>query len=199
MKERLLRLAVALVALGLPGVVAAQGLGDTAARERERREKEKQAKQGEAAPVYTDHDLDAIRPPDADDDSEEDDDATASRSSGGSGREERPSRPGARIPGRDDPLRPYQDELSNAQAEVDRIEDRMRELSGKLNPMSRDYIYGAAQSVDAAGEELRIKAELNELEGRLIEARQELAAATESMQAAREGREPTPPTGGELH
>ena len=197
MNARTLGLAFVVASLGLPAVAAAQGLGDTAARERERRQKEQPAKTGEEAPVYTNHDLDAIRPPDADDDSEDDD--TAASEAGDSRREERPSRPAGRIPGRDDPLRPHQDAVSNAQAEVDRIEARIRELNGKLNPMSRDYIYGAAQSVDAAGEELRVKAELSELEGRLAQARQDLAAATESMRAAREGREPAPRTGGELH
>jgi chromosome segregation ATPase len=76
---------------------------------------------------------------------------------------------------------------------VDRIEAQIRELNGKLNPMSRDYIYGAAQSVDAASEELRIRAELNELEERLAEARRDLAVATESMRAAQQGREPNLP------
>jgi chromosome segregation ATPase len=190
---RTLGLAFVVAALGLPAVAVAQGLGDTAARERERREKEEQAKKGEEAPVYTNHDLDAIRPPDSDDDDSDEDDAAASEA-GDARREERPSRPAGRIRGRDDDLRPYRDGVSNAQAEVDRIERQLRELSGKLNPMSRDYIYGAAQSVDAAGEELRIKAELNELQGRLVEARQDLAVATESMQAAREGREPNLPS-----
>jgi hypothetical protein len=53
--------------------------------------------------------------------------------------------------------------------------------------MSRDYIYGAASSGDAANQELQVRAELNELEGRLGEARRNLAAAT----AVQEGREPS--------
>jgi chromosome segregation ATPase len=187
MMAPVLRLALVLAALGLPAAVAAQGLGDTAARERERREKEQQAKKGEEAPVYTNHDLDAIRPPDADDDSE-DGDSTASEAS--DSREETPSRPVGRIRGRDDDLRPYRDGLSNAQAEVDQIQAQIQELNGKLNPMSRDYVYGAAQSGDAAGEEIRIKNELAELEERLGEARRDLAVATEALQAARDGREP---------
>jgi chromosome segregation ATPase len=188
MMAPVLRLALVLAALGLPAAVAAQGLGDTAARERERREKEQQAKKGEEAPVYTNHDLDAIRPPDADDDSE-DGDSSASEASD-SGREEAPSRPAGRIRGRDDDLRPYRDGLSNAQAEVDQIQDQIQELNSRLNPMSRNYVYGAAQSGDAAGEEIRIKNELAELEERLGDARQDLAVATEALQAARDGREP---------
>jgi len=182
-----LRLVFALAALGLPAAVAAQGLGDTAARERERREKENQAKKGEEAQVFTNHDLDAIRPPDADDDSEEDD---AGASGASDSREERPSRPAGRIRGRDDDLRPYRDGVSGAQAEVDQIQAQIQELNSRLNPMSRNFIYGAAQSGDAAGEEIRIKGELAELEERLGQARQNLAAATESLQAARDGREP---------
>jgi hypothetical protein len=191
MRARALHLTFVLTFLGLPPAVAAQGLGDTAARERERREKESQTKKGEATPVYTNHDLDAIRPAGADDDSDEDDAAVSE--AGDSGRGARPSRPVGRIRGRDDDLRPYRDGVSNAQAEVDRIERQIQELNGRLNPMSRDYIYGAAQSGDAAGEELRIRAELAELEERLVDARRNLAVATETMQAARDGREPNLP------
>lgn len=193
MTLRTLGLALVVAVLGLPVGVAAQGLGDTAARERERREREKPAKKGDEAPVYTNDDLAAFRPPGADDDSEGEDAADSGSSRGTRTRETRPSRPTGGIRGRADDLRPYRDELSSAQAQVDGIEARIRELNGKLNPMSRDYIYGAAASVDAASEELRIKAELNELEERLAEARRNLAAATESMQAAREGREPDLP------
>jgi hypothetical protein len=74
---------------------------------------------------------------------------------------------------------------------VDSIEKRIRELNDRLNPMSRDYVYGAARSGDAAGEELRIKQELSELEERLVRARQDLARANEGLGAAREPRAPS--------
>ena len=62
----------ALLVLGIPGLAAPQGLGETAAREKERRDKESQGKEKEPAPAYTNHDLDAIRPPEAESDDEED-------------------------------------------------------------------------------------------------------------------------------
>ena len=50
--------------LALPAGAAAQGLGDTAAREREKRAKEAQAKKADAK-VFTNEDLAAGRPPEA--------------------------------------------------------------------------------------------------------------------------------------
>jgi hypothetical protein len=44
--------------------------------------------------------------------------------------------------------------------------------------MSRDYVYGEARNVDAANEELRIRAELNELENDLRRARQDLSGVS---------------------
>jgi len=174
MTGREVALVAALLALGIPGLAAAQGLGETAARERERREKESKEKGEESGPAYTNHDLDAIRPPEAKSDSEDDSGDDAASSSTSPRREERP-RPSGRVRGRDDPGRQRRDEVSRAQAEVDGIEARIRELNGKLNPMSRDYVYGEARNVDAANEELRIRAELNELENDLRRARQDLS------------------------
>lgn len=175
MTGREVALVAAILALGIPGLAAAQGLGETADRERERREKESQEKKGEeSGPVYTNHDLDAIRPPEAKSDSEDDSGDDAASSSASPRREERP-RPSGRVRGRDDPDRQRRDEVSRGQAEVDGIEARIRELNGKLNPMSRDYVYGEARNVDAANEELRIRAELSELEDDLRRARQDLS------------------------
>ena len=178
MTGRDVALVAAILVLGIPGLAAAQGLGETASKERERREKESQEKGKESAPAYTNHDLDAIRPPGAKSDSEDDSGDDAASSSASPRREERPSRPSGRVRGRDDPDRQRRDEVSGAQAEVDGIEARIRELNGKLNPMSRDYVYGEARNVDAANEELRIRAELSELEDDLRRARQDLSEVT---------------------
>ena len=174
MTGRDVALVAALLVLGIPGLAAAQGLGETADRERERRAKESQETGKESAPVFTNHDLDAIRPPEAKSDSEDDSEDEAASSSASPRREER-RRPSGRVRGRDDPGRQRRDEVSRAQAEVDGVEARIRELNGKLNPMSRDYVYGEARNVDAANEELRIRAELNELEDDLRRARQDLS------------------------
>ncbi|MCG6922510.1 MAG: hypothetical protein PVJ73_02955 [Acidobacteriota bacterium] len=173
MSARGVALAVALLALGIPRLAAAQGLGETAAQERARRES--QAKAKEETPVYTNNDLDAIRPPEAESDDEDGGDEGASASNTSPRREESRPRPSGRVRGRDDPDRNRRDEVSRAQARVDQIEARIRELNGRLNPMSRDYIYGDASNVDAANEELRIRQELNDLEQELRQARQDLS------------------------
>jgi chromosome segregation ATPase len=181
-------LVAALLSLGAAGLVAGQGLGDAAARERARRAKGNTEKRKDAAPAYTNSDLDAISPPE--EESESEGEEAASETSSARRAPQRP-RPSGSVRGRDDALRSYRDDVSAAQAQVDRIETRIRELNGKLNPMSRDYIYGAAQSGDAAGEELRVRAELNDLEEQLADARRDLANATEALNAAQEGRQPS--------
>jgi hypothetical protein len=178
MTAREVALAVALLALGIPGLAGAQGLGETAAQERERREKKSQGKAKEEAPVYTNHDLDAIRPPEAESDDEDDQDDGASASSTSPRRAPSRPRPSGGVRGRDDADRSRRDAVSRAQSQVDQIEARIRELNGRLNPMSRDYVYGEASNVDAANEEIRIREELSGLENELRQARRDLSDAS---------------------
>ena len=196
---RTLLLACALLVLGWPGALEAQGLGDFADRERARRTSEAKDEKAEPA-VYTDHDLKAYRPPDADDD----DDDEGDDGSGGGGRDsdsededeedeedpveaERRRADRQRVRGRTDPNRAQRDDASRAQAEVDQLQARIRTLNGKLNPMSRDYIYGQAQSVDAANQEIQIRQELTQLEGALTDARQDLVEAKSELSDADRG------------
>ena len=176
MSARQAAFAVTLLALGIPGLAVAQGLGETAAQERERRERESRGKAKQETPVYTNHDLDAIRPPEAE--SNEEDDEAEGASAASPRREESSPRPSARVRGRDDADRRRRDEVSRAQTQVDRIEAQIRELNGRLNPMSRDYVYGEASNVDAANEEIRIRQQLSELEDELRQARSELSAVS---------------------
>lgn len=189
------RFLLALVVLGMPAVLAAQGLGDFAARERARRATEAKAEKVDPLPVYTDDDLKAYRPADAEDDGDDEDNAGGSEE-GQSGenespedreRDERRQADRQRVRGRSDPNRAQRDEASRAQSEVDQIEARIRVLNGKLNPMSRDYIYGQAQSVDAANEEIQVRQELSNLEGRLGDARQDLVEAQSELSSADSG------------
>jgi uncharacterized protein YukE len=180
-------LAWAIAILSLPAAVAAQGLGDTAARERVRRESESQDKKADTRPVYTNNDLKVYRPAGGEDDENEEGegdevDTAAEREARD---EERRSR--SRVRGRTDPNRAQRDEAGRAQSEVDQIEARIRRLNGKLNPMSRDYIYGQARSVDAANEEIQVRQELSELEERLRDARQDLANASDELSNADRG------------
>jgi hypothetical protein len=178
MSAREVALAAVLLVLGVPGVVGAQGLGETAAQEKERRERESKETENEPAPVYTNDDLKAFRPPGAESDDEDESGGEVSPSSAASSRGPSRPRPSGRVRGRDDPDRDRRDEVSRAQAQVDQIEARIRELNGRLNPMSRDYVYGEASNVDAANEELRIREELNELEQELRQARRDLSEVT---------------------
>ena len=164
-----------LAALAAPAALA-QGIGDVAARERDSREKS--GKKAETGPVFTNDDLDARRPPGSERD---DDDAREATESSTEERRE----PERRYERRDADTAEQTQAVNRAQAEVDSIEKRSRELNGRLNPMSRDYVYGAA------AEELRIKQELRELEDRLVRARQDLARANQGLGAAREPRAPS--------
>ena len=195
MSARRCVLAAVFVSLGIPGWVAAQGLGETAARERDRRAKEAREKSQEPGQVYTNDDLKAIHPPgeepseSAESSSSTDEDTTAEPS-----RSRRRGRIAVSPRGGRDGEDGQGERLQRAQQRVDQLESRIQELNGKLNPMSMDYIYGAAQTGDVASEELRIRAELNDLETQLAQARQELAAAQEARSAAPTTSEPSPPS-----
>jgi len=195
MSLRLFLLTCAFALLGWPTALAAQGLGDHAARERARRASETKDQQADPRPVYTDHDLKAYRPAGSEDD-EDDEEGEAGQDerdgeddgSEDEAREERRRDDRQRVRGRNDPNRAQRDDASQAQSRVDQMEARIRELNGKLNPMSRDYVYGQARSVDAANEEIQIRQELSDLEGQLQGARQDLVAADAELSSADRGR-----------
>jgi hypothetical protein len=166
-----------LLAVALPALGAAQGLGDVAVRE-----KAKRAKQAKAEPkVFTNQDLDAGRPP-------------STPGSGNAGAAaEAASEPSPPEPAADDRMaqeRPLLDAITSAQTNVSSIEARIKELGDKLNPMSGSFIYGATGSNDA-NEELRVRDEMRQAEAQLVEARQALAAANQAVQDSRQGRAPT--------
>ncbi len=186
MSTRRLALLLALTVVGAP-VAFAQGLGDIAARERESREKGER-KPG-MAPVFTNHDLDERRPPGSEGEAA---DTAEPEESSSSGSPEGEEPEGERFERRDADVAPQTDAVNQAQAEVDGITRQIRDLSDRLNPMSMNYVYGAAASGDAASEEIRIRNELSALQERLVEARAELARANEALNAARQGRSPRP-------
>jgi hypothetical protein len=177
---------VALLALTLPGSGLAQGLGDTAARERTKRS---QAGKKAEARVYTDGDLVEGRPPVLKD-------AGGSSPSGpkaestGSTQSESPSAPPEPLPS--ELLRPYLDALTNAKTRVAEIEAQINALSAKLNPMSGSFIYGA-QGSNSANEEAQVRAQLSQMEVALTQARREMAEASEAAdRASRVQRRPDP-------
>jgi hypothetical protein len=179
------RFGFAALVLGLlaPALAVAQGLGDTAAREREKRAKQA-VKNAAPARVFTEADLDAGRPPGQ---------AEAAGQSATAPAHEAPTEAGP--PPLEDPqaaVRPYIENLRQAQARVEAVEARMRELQGKLNPMSTTFIYGASGS-NSANEEAEVRQQLREAESEMREARTALTAASQAMEDARQGRAPLIP------
>jgi chromosome segregation ATPase len=185
------RVLPALVALGLllraAGPVAAQGLGDAATKERQKRQAKPPA---EKSRVLTNEDL--------------------PRSGGGE-----TSAPAAAAEPAPDQTGSYQaqrertsdgeDEskqaridaaktrADDARAEVASAEQRLKDLRDKLNPMSTSFIYGQANNVDQANEELRTRAEITEAEAQLAAAREALVKANQDYDDALQGRPAPPP------
>jgi len=170
-----------LLALVLPAVSTAQGLGDAATRERAKRAAAKKAAE---AKVFTNQDLDASRPP-----------GTAPTSGqAASTREESPAEAPTSPPIEDRLAaeRPYLDAIQAAQTRVSEIEQRIQDLRSKLNPMSGSFIYGASGS-NSANEEAEVREQLNQAEGELNAARQTAVAANQALEDFKRGRPSAPP------
>jgi len=167
-----------LLGFGLTASLGAQGLGDTAARERAKRAQPTQAKKPEAK-VFTNDDLDRGKPPGP----KPEGGSTGDRAAPSEGEGQPPEPAEDRL----EQERPFLDGIRAAEEEVTAAEDRIRELSGKLNPMSTSYIYGASGSNDA-NEELRVRAELRQAESQLQAARQGVVTANQNLQDFRRGR-----------
>lgn len=173
--------AMGLLGSFLVAPAAAQGLGDTAARERAKRAAKAQA-QKEPGKTFTNDDLNQGRPPGAKSES-------AGAEAEASQAEDGPAP--APAPGEDRVTqeRSYLDAITAAQQGVTAAETKVRQLSEKLNPMSVSYIYGAGGSNDA-NEELRVREELRQAESQLQAARQALVTANQNLQGHRQGRPP---------
>ena len=177
----------ALLALALPAGAAAQGLGDTAARQREKRAKQAQEKRPEAR-VFTDADLAVGRPPEA-----KGSGATAGAAAAAAPAPEATGG-GGEPPAEPDQLaeeQPYIQAIRSAQEQLASVEARIQELSAKLNPMSASFIYGS-QGSNSANEEAQVRAGLSQAEAQLLAARQAVAAANESIQDFRRRRPSSP-------
>ena len=175
-----------LAAFLAPQLVLAQGLGDVAARERQKRET---AGPRPKARVLSNDDL-----------KKDEAGKTASSEAAASAPETTPDSSQA---AREQPDAPESEErarLEQAQAEVDSAregvvaaEQRVKELGDKLNPMSPSFIYGASQAADAAGEEIRTRQALREAEAQLAQARDSLVRANQAQERVRQGQPARPP------
>jgi hypothetical protein len=167
-----------LLAFALTAPLAAQGLGDTAARERAKRTSKTDAKK-EPAKVFTNQDLDDGRPPGS---------KPASEGTGAPvPRENEASDSSDSSPETDRREQERTRRVSAAQQQVTQAETQVRALADRLNPMSTSYIYGTGGSNDA-NEELRIRAELRQAETDLQAARQSVVTATRRLEDFRLGR-----------
>jgi hypothetical protein len=177
------RIAVVTGLLGfwLVAPTSAQGLGDTAAREKAKRAAKAEAKK-EPGKTFTNSDLDQGRPPGAKPESGGAEAAPASAEEGPV-----PAHSPAAAEDRVTQERSYLDAITAAQQGVTAAETKVRQLSEKLNPMSLSYIYGAGGSNDA-NEELRVREELRQAESQLQAARQAVVTATQNLQGFRQGR-----------
>ena len=185
MTLRRIAIVLGLLALALPALAAAQGLGDAAAREREKRQA---AKKPAPAKVYTDDDLAEGRPP-------------GTASADGANPSSTTSTPGAASPAPEQSSpeadrraedQQYVEAVTTAQARVAQVEKRIQELQARLNPMSTTYIYGDFNvSGNKAAEEAQVRSQLSEAEGELTAARQDVATATQALQDFKVGRFPS--------
>jgi DNA repair exonuclease SbcCD ATPase subunit len=174
MRLRML-VALAVLGLGLPAGSAAQGLGETAARERARREQA--GRKVEPARVFTNDDLATGRGAGEEKGEAAEPAPAASEAEGGSsgGSED------TRLPA--EKVRAELDAVRDARNRVASLEAQSRQLQEKLNPMSGSFIYGPSGS-NSANEEAQVREELNGVEADLAGARRELAQATEALQEA---------------
>jgi chromosome segregation ATPase len=175
-------LLLVLLAFLVPGLAGAQGLGDVAARERQKRE----AAGTRAKPrVLSNDDLkkeEAGKPASQSD--------ASPQSTAGSDQSTQEPEPSARVEAaeRQAQIAQAQANVDNARTAVVAAEERIKELGNKLNPMSPSFIYGASRTGDAAGEELRTREELRQTEAQLAQARDALARAEQVYEDVRLGR-----------
>jgi hypothetical protein len=165
--------------LALPGLAVAQGLGDAASQEAQKRAKAP-AKKEQPVRTLTNEDLERARPAGEKGKTEAELPETGAAS-------EAPSSPGV---DRDEQLRPYVSAVESAQSRVQGLEAQVQELGAKLNPMSPSFIYGTSSGTagNLQGEEQRVRQALTQAEAQLVEARKALAQANESLDDARRGR-----------
>ena len=148
-----------LLALLLPGLVSAQGIGDAAAREKQKRQTTPKTK---TTRVITNDDLEEGRRRTSPSPRRADGASPALESTPSATcnyQAERESRSGAASEGdsRQQAIDQAQAQVDSARSAVVAAEARVKELGDKLNPMSTSFVYGAAQTGDAAGEEMRTR------------------------------------------
>jgi F0F1-type ATP synthase membrane subunit b/b' len=169
----------------VPAGAAAQGLGDTAAREREKRAKQAAAKKKEPARVFTNSDLGEGESGDTQASGKQGKGSSTAPRSPETSQEASGTNEESREEARESERRPsdqaHQARVTEAQSRVSGLEGRIKELGDKLNPMSGSFIYGATGS-NSPQDEAQVRADLTQAESELVQARQELAAAQQALE-----------------
>jgi len=165
---------VGLVLVLVPALAGAQGIGDVAAKEKEKRA----AAPHEKTRVITNDDLTKgeKKPSDG-----------ASAPSSGSASSERVRSTKEQEAPADSTVEQAQAAADAARSAVVAAEEHVKELQDKLNPMSPSFIYGGTQLGDAVGEEMRTREELKVAEAQLAGARDGLVKANQALEDARRG------------
>jgi hypothetical protein len=188
-------LMAALALLALPVLASAQGLGDAAKSERDRRAKAGQPTQ-EPGKVYSNEDLNKGRPPADSKDGAQTQSQPPSASSGNQPALETSVEPSATelIEQKANREKEFEAAIDAARARVAEIEKHMNELAARLDVRSTTFVHGAGGSLDV-NEEARIRAELAEQPARLEAAKRAVAAAEEALVDFQNGRADAVPGG----
>ena len=173
-----------LLGLALPSWSAAQGLGGAAASEKARRTLA--PKKGDEGKSFTNVDLEKGRPPVPAGGAAT---APAAAPAAGAAASSEASAP---IQDRNTEEKPLLDAISAAQERVSAVEEQIRVLGDKLNPMSGSFIYGAGGS-NSVAEEQQTRQQLTRSQGELAQARQAVAEAQEALRTHRGSSEPPAP------
>jgi hypothetical protein len=186
------RLLLVLVALLVPGLVSAQGLGDAAAREKQKRKANPNA--GKARTITND-DLKK-----EEDGKTKSDSGTSGASptldsspASGSSQAQRETSRSTEASGDSQAtaVDRAQSQVDSARSAVVAAEAHVKELSDKLNPMSPSFVYGQPNAADPTGEEMRTREALKGAQAELDAARANLVKATRDLEDVRQGRTPS--------
>ena len=191
MNPLLRRLLPVLVALLVPGLASAQGLGDAAAREKQKRKANPNA--GKARTITNDDlkkDEDGKTKSDSGNSGAS---PTLDTSASGSSQAQRETSRSTEGGGDSQPsaVDRAQAQVDSARSTVVAAEARVKELSDKLNPMSPSFVYGQPNAADATGEEIRTREALKGAEADLDAARASLVKANRDLEDVRQGRTPS--------
>lgn len=175
---------LASVLLLVPALAAAQGIGDVAKREREKRKTAPPAKEHY---VYDNQDLRKEEPPKA----------GQTKAADSSSQQAAESVPPVEVVPYSEPsefevararIADAEKRLEGAEAGLTELQTRIKGLQDRLNPMSPSYVYGQPNAADPMAAEARTREELARAEAELPGAQKAVEDARRQLDDARLGR-----------